>query len=449
MINKTKIICTLGPSSYEEKVLKEMIKSGLNIARFNFSHADYEKSINVIKIIRSINQELKNNVACLLDTKGPEIRTHDFNGEVIIEKDSLVRITSKEILGNKNIFSVNYPYFCEEINVGDVIYVDDGFLSLEVIQKEFNKELITKAKNTHIVKSRRGINVPNVNLNMKFISEKDYKDIVFAVESDYDYIAASFTRKAQDILEIKDILKKYPNNKIKVIAKIENQSGIDNIDEIIKVADGVMVARGDLGIEIIDTTVPLNQSIIIQKCLIQGKPVIVATQMLESMQKNIKPTKAEISDVFNAVKEGASATMLSGESASGIYPINATQYMNNINSQSEKILNYDSLSKIYKPKSLRESFLFNIVQMALKLPICAIVLYDFDDAYNISKFHPSVIVLSIVSNLKEARLLSLNFSIIAVLNEQELNDKIKILRKNNNIKGDFIFVKENQINIVK
>ncbi|WP_153368952.1 pyruvate kinase [Candidatus Phytoplasma sacchari] len=446
-MNKTKIICTLGPSSYNKKNLKKMIQSGLNITRFNFSHADYDKSKEIIKIIKSLNKELKTNVAFLLDTKGPEIRTHDFKGEVIIKKDSLIKISSKEILGDENNFSVTYSNFYEELNIGDIIYVDDGFLTLKVIEKTSNKELITKSMNTHIVKSRRGINVPNVNLNMKFISDKDYKDIVFAIQNDYDFIAASFTRTAQDILDIRDILAKYQKNDIRIIAKIENQSGIDNIDEIIEVSDGIMIARGDLGIEINDITVPFYQSMIIKKCLVKGKTVIVATQMLESMQKNSRPTKAEISDVFNAVKEGVDATMLSGESASGIYPIESTSYMNKINNQSEKSLDYNFLFTIYKPKNIRENLFLNVIRMALNLPIKAIVVYNFEDACNISKFRSSVIVFALVKNHKEARLLSLNFSIIPVLSENELKEKILLLDQENSIEKNLILLKENKIEI--
>ncbi|RAM57747.1 hypothetical protein DH96_01430 [Candidatus Phytoplasma oryzae] len=207
-----------------------MVNSGLNIARFNFSHADYEKSKFLIETIKSLNEELKSHVSLLLDTKGPEIRTHDFDGEVIIQKDSLVTISSKEQLGNNRIFSVTYPNFYEEVNIGDLIYVDDGFLTLEIVQKKNDsRELITKAKNTHKVKSRRGINVPNVDLNIDFISTKDFQDINFAIQQSYDYIAASFTRNAQDILDIRKILQNNKKDSIKIIAKIENQSGINNI----------------------------------------------------------------------------------------------------------------------------------------------------------------------------------------------------------------------------
>ncbi|MDV3146847.1 MAG: pyruvate kinase, partial [Sweet potato little leaf phytoplasma] len=232
-MNKTKIICTLGPSCYSEAVLKKMILSGLNVARFNFSHADYDMSKKIISIIRAINQELNRYVALMLDTKGPEIRTHNFDGDVLIQKDSLVRIASTEVLGNSEIFSVTYPNFYNELNIGDFINIDDGYLSLQVIEKDnLKKELITKAQNSHLVKSRRGVNVPGVKLNIPFLSKKDKQDILFAIEQNYDYIAASFVRSAQDIQDIRDLLELNKCDNIKIIAKIENQEGIDHIDEI-------------------------------------------------------------------------------------------------------------------------------------------------------------------------------------------------------------------------
>ncbi|MDO7983495.1 MAG: pyruvate kinase [Pigeon pea little leaf phytoplasma] len=424
-MNKTKIICTLGPSCYSEIILKKMISNGLNVARFNFSHADYDMSKKIISMIRNINQELNKYVSLMLDTKGPEIRTHNFDGDVLINKDSLVRISSKEVLGNNEIFSVTYPNFYNELCVGDFINIDDGYLSLQVIGKDdIKKELITKAQNSHLVKSRRGVNVPGVKLNIPFLSEKDKKDILFAIEQNYDYIAASFVRNSQDIQDIKDILKSKECDNLKIIAKIENQEGIDNIDEILSISDGIMVARGDLGIEIDGTLVPLYQSEIIDKCLQKGKLVIVATQMLESMQKNPRPTKAEISDVFNAVREGTSATMLSGESASGNYPVESVQYMYNINKNAEKFLDYDLFLNYYEPKIWREKFLLGAIELANITNAKAILVNNFLDACIISKFHSAFPVLAVVENIKEASWLSLYFGVTPVLNYNELKEKI-------------------------
>ncbi|TVY12287.1 pyruvate kinase [Candidatus Phytoplasma pini] len=440
-MNKTKIICTLGPSSYDKETLRKLIHSGLNVARFNFSHAEYEQSRILIQNIKDLNKELKSYVGFILDTKGPEIRTHQFDGLVSIKKNSLVKIYSEEVLGNCEGFSVTYKDFYKEINVGNMIYVDDGYLSLEVIDKDLaKKELITRAKNDHNLKSRRGINVPNVKFNIDFISPKDYHDILFAIEEDYDYIAASFVRSAKDIQDIKNILKENKNDRIQIIAKIENQEGIDNLDEIIDISDGIMVARGDLGIEIPGEKVPLYQTKIIFQCLLKGKIVVVATQMLESMQKNPHPTKAEISDVFNAVREGTVATMLSGESASGDYPIESVQYMSKINYQAEKNLDSYFLSHIYQPQNSREYLLLSVVEIAFRLNAKAIIVDNFQDAYNISKFHPSVCVLALLSDLKEASLLSLSFSIIPILNQEELNKKISFLKNKND--NYFLLVKK-------
>ncbi|MFR0367890.1 pyruvate kinase [Candidatus Phytoplasma palmae] len=444
-MNKTKIICTLGPASYEKKILKKLILSGMNIARFNFSHANYDQSRLLIQNIKELNKELKTHVAILLDTKGPEIRTHEFEKLTKIKKNSIVRITSKEIIGNDKIFSVNYKNFFEELKIGDSVFVDDGYLSLKVIDKdEEKKELITKAENTHSIKSRRGINVPNVDLKLDFLSKKDIEDIKFAIKENYDFIAASFVRTSNDIQEIKNILKEN-KNQIKIIAKIENQLGFDNLDEILEVADSIMVARGDLGIEVDGELVPSYQSTMIEKCLKKGKPVIVATQMLESMQKNPRPTKAEISDVFNAVREGTTATMLSGESASGKYPVESVQYMSKINNQSEKKLNYKYFASLYKAQTIKEQLLLNAVILAFNIPAKAIIVDNFENALNISKFHPSICVFAIVTNIKEANLLSLNFGIIAVLNRKELINKINF----SNIKEKelLIFINNNKIEI--
>lgn len=317
----------------------------MNVARFNFSHAQYEQTKLLMKTIKTISDKLDKHTGLMLDTKGPEIRTHEFDGVVTIKKDSEVKISMTEVLGNAKLFSVSYSNLYNELKVGDMVNIDDGYLSLEVVGKdEAKQQLVTKAKNTHFIKSRRGVNVPKVNLEMDFISPKDYQDIVFAAQQDFDYIAASFVRRAQDVKDIRKILQEQGNSNIQIISKIENQEGVDNLEEIIQESDGIMVARGDLGIEVDGELVPLYQTRMITKCLEYGKPVVVATQMLESMQRNPRPTKAETSDVFNAVREGTTFTMLSGESASGEYPVEAVTYMKKINYQAEKVVNYQALS---------------------------------------------------------------------------------------------------------
>lgn len=446
-MNKTKIICTLGPSSYDETILKSLISSGLNIVRFNFSHADYEQTKILIEKIRKISKELNKHVGLMLDTKGPEIRTHNFEGLVTIENNSQVIISMQEVLGNASLFSVTYPNLYEEIKINDIIYVDDGYLSLIVKDKNGEKkEIITQAQNTHTVKSRRGINIPNVNLNMEFISPKDHQDILFAIEQDFDYIAASFVRRMKDIKDIKNILKQFQNKHIQIISKIENQEGIDNLDEIIDLSDGIMIARGDLGIEVPIELIPIYQKEIIEKCLIAGKPVVVATQMLESMQQNPNPTRAEVSDVFNAVIEGTSLTMLSGESAAGKYPIESVQYMAKIHKQAEQVVDYFFLSQIYEPQNIKEKILLNSVELSLKTPIKAIVLNNLADAEIISKFHPPVPVLTLVKNKHEAHRLVLRFGVIPFINELSFQNYINHLNKTK--ESHYIFV-ENQNIIIR
>src|SRR5690554_3069754 len=282
-MRKTRIVGTLGPVSEHKDVMKKLFEEGLNVARINFSHGDHEEHGKRRETVLALNKELGKFVGLMLDTKGPEIRTNEFNGPTLITKNSEVRIAFTEVLGNSEKFSVTYSGLYDDVNVGDTILVDDGYLELVITGKdEKNHELITKAKNNHTVKSRRGINVPNVVLNMPFISEKDRQDIIFAVENDYDFLALSFVRRREDILQVKEILSDYPNAQIQIISKIENQEGLDNLEEIVDESDGIMVARGDLGVEIPGEAVPAAQTEMVDLCLIYGKSVIVATQMLES-----------------------------------------------------------------------------------------------------------------------------------------------------------------------
>lgn len=444
------MVCTLGPACQSKEILKQLIKNGLNVARFNFSHADYKNSEKTLKIIQEINQELNTYVATMLDTKGPEIRTHAFDGEVQVEKDSKVRIVFDKIIGTKEKFSVSYYELFDDVQVGDFVFVDDGYLSLEIIEKDKqNRQLVTRAKNTHIVKSHRGVNVPNIKLKMPYISEKDSLDIAFACQKRYDFLALSFVRSASDVLEVRKILKEQQNDDIKIISKIENQEGVDNLKEIIAVSDGLMVARGDLGIEVAGELVPLYQTQIIQECLYAGKPVIVATQMLESMQRNPRPTKAEISDVWNALLEGATSTMLSGESASGLYPQEAVQFMAKINHKTEEYLDYDLFSSFYNSKTKSEFLAFSVIQMALKEQIQAIVVEDdLLYAYAFAKFHSKVPVFVKVKDLKSSTALALNFANFPFVTQEELTTKLNILK--NDIKNDLAiaFIKKDTLTLI-
>lgn len=419
-MKKTKIVCTLGPVSENKETMTALIKAGMNVARFNFSHGDYEEHGKRLATVREINKELGTYVACLLDTKGPEIRTHEFDGKVEIKKDSEVRIAFTPVMGNASKFSVSYAGLYDDMKVGEFVTVDDGYLTLEVIAKdEKNRELVTKALNTHTVKSRRGVNVPNVVLNMPFISEKDREDIIFAAKMGYDFIATSFTRRKEDVLQVREILDAHGGQDVQIIAKIENQEGVDNLEEILEVVDGIMVARGDLGIEVPAEIVPVYQTEMIDLCLSAGKVVIVATQMLESMQKNPRPTRAEVSDVFNAVREGTSATMLSGESAAGDYPEEAVTFMAKIDEKAESVVDYEIfIDEFYQGEGTIDALAQSAAKMVLEYDLNVILAQGKEVAKAVSKFHPNAHIVAIVKDEKEARSLALNFAVLPVLSEE-------------------------------
>ncbi len=338
---KTKIICTLGPASESEQMIRELMLAGMNVARLNFSHGTHEEQKGKIELVKKVREELKLPVALLLDTKGPEIRTRDVEGgRIELKKGQSFVLTTEEILGNEGRVSITYPNLVKDVKPGDAILIDDGLIELEVSQIT-EKDIYCTVKNGGFVSNKKGINVPGVSLNMPFISEKDYEDIVFGIEEGFDFIAASFTRSADDILEIRRILEERSCHHIKIIAKIENLQGVENIDEILRVSDGIMIARGDMGVEIPLEDVPVIQKKLILKSLEIGKPVITATQMLDSMMKNPRPTRAETSDVSNAIYQGTGAIMLSGETASGQYPVEAVKTMDRIAVRTEEDIDYD------------------------------------------------------------------------------------------------------------
>lgn len=445
-MKKTKIICTLGPVSENKEMMTKLVKAGMNVVRLNFSHGDHAEQTARVNTIRSINEELNTNVGILLDTKGPEIRTHLFDGgKVTVEKGSTVRVATEEVLGTATRFSVTYPGLLNDVEVGGTVLVDDGYLELTVLEKdEANKELVCKAVNTHTIKNRRGINVPGAILNMDFVSPKDKSDIELAAELGLDYIAASFVRRADDVLAIREILKAKGNEKIQIIAKIENQEGVDNLDEIIEVADGVMVARGDLGVEVPAEEVPSIQKELINKCHAQGKIVVTATQMLESMQKNPRPTRAEISDVANAVYDGTDATMLSGESAAGDYPEESVKYMAKINERTEQETNYDAfietgLSGVFEVDN-KVALGLAAAKLALEFGALAIVTVGCKKyAKAVSRFRPVCPVIAATHSGESARALALNYGVHALVGKQE--DAMAFINANLDVEaGDLVVV---------
>ncbi|MDF2637008.1 MAG: pyruvate kinase [Pelosinus sp.] len=342
IIKKTKIICTLGPSTDKPGVLESLLEAGMNISRFNFSHGSHEEQGKRIQMLRTASKQLNKNIAFLLDTKGPEIRLGKFvNGKVQLKIGQAFILTSKEILGTVKMASVNYKSLPQEVAAGNTILLSDGLVSLHV-DDVIGDEIITTVQNSGEISDRKRVAVPGVSLNLPFLSKEDEADILFGVKQDMDFIAASFVQRAADIIEIRKLLE-VVNGQMEIIAKIENAEGVKNIDEILKVADGIMVARGDLGVEIPAEEVPIVQKILIEKCNKVGKPVITATQMLESMMMNPRPTRAEASDIANAILDGTDCIMLSGETASGCYPVETLQTMVRIAMRTEESLKYNTL----------------------------------------------------------------------------------------------------------
>lgn len=339
-MRKTKIICTLGPATDDEKILRKLMLGGMSAARFNFSHCSYEDATRKMETISRLRKELSLPIATILDTKGPEIRVKTFkNGEVELKKGDSFTLTTKEVEGTNKMVSITYKNLPEDIREGAPVLIDDGLIEMEAVRVT-GTDIVCTITNGGIVKNNKGINVPGTKLSMPFISEKDREDIIFGIESGFDFIAASFTRSADDILQIRRILKEYDCHTINLIAKIENMEGVQNIDDILRVADGIMVARGDMGVEIPLEDVPVLQKELIQKAYHAGKQVITATQMLDSMIKNPRPTRAEATDVANAIYDGTSCIMLSGETAAGNYPVEALETMVRIAEKAEANINY-------------------------------------------------------------------------------------------------------------
>ena len=338
-MRKTKIICTLGPSTDKGDVLRELIANGMNVARFNFSHGSYEEHGGRLANLKALREELGKPVAALLDTKGPEIRLKEFkNGVEMLEAGQTFTLTTREVEGTKEICSVTYKDLPHDVHEGGTIMLDDGLIMLR-IEKVTDTDITCTVLNSGKIKTKKGVNVPGVHLSMPYLSQKDREDIIFGIQNGFDFIAASFVRTAQDVYDIRNLLNEYDSN-IRIIAKIENREGVNNIDSILAAADAVMVARGDLGVEIDFTELPGIQKSVIDRSFSFGKPIVTATQMLDSMMVNPRPTRAEISDVANAIYDGTSAIMLSGETAAGAYPVEALKTMSAIAERTENEVHY-------------------------------------------------------------------------------------------------------------
>ena len=343
-MKKTKVVCTMGPNTNDKELLRALIKNGMDVARFNFSHGDHEEHKFRMDLLKQLREEEHTNTAILLDTKGPEIRTGVLKDgkKINLETGAAFTLTTEEIIGDDTRVSITYDGLVDDVDAGSTILIDDGLIGLKVVSKTAT-DIVCEVVNGGELGEKKGVNVPNVAVRLPAITEKDKEDIKFGVEQDIDFIAASFVRNAECVLEIKAYLKELGAPYIPIIAKIENAEGIRNIDEIIRAADGIMVARGDLGVEIPAEEVPYLQKVMIQKCNSNFKTVITATQMLDSMIRNPRPTRAEVTDVANAVYDGTDAVMLSGETAAGKYPVEALQMMVHIIENTEQHLDYDMI----------------------------------------------------------------------------------------------------------
>ena len=419
-MRKTKIICTLGPAVNDEDLIRKLIRGGMNAARFNFSHGDHEEHLGRLNMLKSIRDTMGCPVATILDTKGPEIRIKSFGVKsVALEAGALFTLTTREVEGTQDMVSVTYPKLHEELTPGQEILIDDGLVAIRVEEIK-GQDILCRVENGGTLSSNKSINIPGVHIHLPALTDKDISDIRFGVENDFDYIAASFVRRAADVEAVRQVLHDCGGDDVRIIAKIENQEGVDNVDEILAAADGIMVARGDLGVEIPAARVPILQKQMIRKGLQAGKPVITATQMLDSMMRNPRPTRAEVSDVANAVFDGTSCVMLSGETANGNYPVEALSAMVGIVEEAEQSIHY--WRRFEKMMGVSASNIDDAITHT-----CCLTAKDLDakailvatssgrTARMICRFRPSCPVAALTMHEKVRRQLAISWGIIPFL----------------------------------
>lgn len=430
-MKKTKIVCTIGPASESVEKLVELIEAGMNVCRLNFSHGDHEEHLARIKNIREASRQTGKMVAILLDTKGPEIRTHDMeDGKIELSTGDVVRVSMTQVLGTKEKFSISYPELIDDVQPGSIILLDDGLVGLTVTEIDKDAgEIVTVVNNNGVIKNKKGVNVPGVSTKLPGITEKDRSDILFGLENDIDYIAPSFVRRGSDVQMVIDILEEKNARHVQIIPKIENQEGLDNIEEILALSDGLMVARGDLGVEIPAEEVPIAQKMLIQKCNALGKPVITATQMLDSMQNNPRPTRAEAGDVANAIFDGTDAVMLSGETAAGKYPVEAVKTMAAIALRAEQELSGQDKFKLslYDSNDVSEAIARSVAHTARTLEINTIIAAT-ESGYTakmISKYRPNANILAVTFSERQQRGLALVWGVQpSVMHRPESTDEM-------------------------
>lgn len=433
-MRKTKIICTMGPSTDKEGILEQLAIEGMDVARFNFSHGDHEEQKGRLDRLKAIRTKINRPIAALLDTKGPEIRIREFaKGKITLIEGQKFTLTADEIQGDEERVSITYKELYKDVKPGDSILIDDGLIGLEVEEIE-GSDIHCVVINGGIVSNKKGINLPGVSVNMPFISQKDREDILFGIQEEFDFIAASFTRTADDVLEIRKILDENGGRDLNIIAKIENQQGVDNIDSIIEVADGIMIARGDMGVEIPLEDVPVIQKEIINKVYNAGKQVITATQMLDSMMKNPRPTRAETTDVANAIYQGTSAIMLSGETAAGKYPVEALRTMVKIALRTESdiaynkefsILSREHESAINMTTAISHATCMTAIDLGAKAIIT--VSRSGNTARMISKYRPGCMIVGCSPEEHTCRQLNMSWGITPVHIKEEYSMEILLL----------------------
>ena len=419
MLKKTKIICTQGPSTEKPGVIDALLANGMNCARFNFSHGDHEEHLGRINMVREAAKKAGKVVSLILDTKGPEMRLGEFkDGKVMLEKGNKFTLTYDDEPGDETHVSVNHKGLYTEVKPGDTLLLSDGLVALKVDEIK-GKDIVTTIQNSGKMSTRKRVAAPGVPLGLPPISEQDAKDIIFGCEQDMDFVAASFIQRPDDVLAIRKLIEEH-NGRMEIIPKIENLEGVKNFDAILEVSDGIMVARGDLGVEVPAEDVPLIQKEIIRKCNAAGKPVIVATQMLDSMERNPRPTRAEVSDVGNAILDGTDAIMLSGETASGDYPVEAVSTMNRIAQRIESSLEYKELfveRGLHHLKSRTRAIAHATVQMAYELDVPAIIT-PTESGYTtkvVSKYRPKAAIVAYTPSEKALRQLNLRWGVYPVL----------------------------------
>lgn len=425
-MRKTKIICTMGPATEDDNILRELMLAGMDVARINFSHGTHEAAKVTMDRIKRVREELDLPVAILLDTKGPEIRIKEFKeGSVILKEGSRFTLRTDDCEGDETQVSITYKELPHDIKPGTILLIDDGLIELEVLTVNSDK-IVCEVKNGGVVSNKKGVNVPNVSLSMPYMSEKDRSDILFGIENDVDFIAASFVRSAEDVMEVRSLLEKNGGKKIKVIAKIENAEGVENIDEILRASNGIMVARGDMGVEIAFQDLPMIQKALIKKTYLSGKVVITATQMLDSMIRNPRPTRAETTDVANAIYDGTSAIMLSGETAIGKYPIEAVKTMASIAERTEEDIDY--VKRLENLQFNRNMDVTNAISHAtcttahdLKATAIIALTSGGKTARMLSRFRPNCPIIAPTISAKTRRQLSLSWGVVPVMSEIRTN----------------------------